>query len=74
MLIALTAVELNFDEFKLGGLQEKRAVVSENLRRTSRPVYLIGHGSHGKRKTRRDTKAHRQQSDLISRLLFFFSK
>jgi hypothetical protein len=39
---------LNFDEFKLGGLHEKHAVVTENLRRTNRTVYLIRHGPHGK--------------------------
>jgi hypothetical protein len=49
-LVAFTAVGLNFDEFKFLGLHERQAVVTENLRRTNRPVYLMRHGPHRKRK------------------------
>jgi hypothetical protein len=31
MLVALTAMELNFDEFKSGGLHENHAVATWNL-------------------------------------------
>jgi hypothetical protein len=31
MLVALTPKELNFDDFKSGGLHEKRAVATWNL-------------------------------------------
>jgi hypothetical protein len=40
-LVALTARELNFDEFKLGGLDEKHAVATWN-RRSWSSLYNLG--------------------------------